>query len=262
MPRKAKTKVAAETRELRLKLHELTQAGQPANEALIEVLPKDGNRRRKLRSWETAGLWPVPESELSEAPERSAVTETSERPEVPDMSEATDVSKLSDMSEASGASERSELSETSEMPESSEAAETSEPSVMSELPEPSDTPIPDAWRREVRDLVREEITSMMQSQTLPKVPTTGVEWPPIPPEEINPTTKRTRARGSREKLGVIIDAELHRLFHEWTEEHDLSYSKGLETVLWLFFDRPKLSFEVSEASEMPEASEVSEGTGD
>ncbi|MFC1836647.1 hypothetical protein ACFL2Q_18300 [Thermodesulfobacteriota bacterium] len=66
--------IAKETSEIRLKMHELVQSGVKEKQALLEVLPKDSNRARRLALWRSKGLWPVRSQELEQdqatAPEK------------------------------------------------------------------------------------------------------------------------------------------------------------------------------------------------
>jgi hypothetical protein len=59
-------RMAEETRDARLKMHELVEQGKDEMEALGEALPDDKNRSRKLKTWKKRGLWPMPQEEMDE----------------------------------------------------------------------------------------------------------------------------------------------------------------------------------------------------
>lgn len=56
--------LASETRESRLKMHDLVSQGYAEYHALAMVLPSDSNRRRQLKVWQQHGLWPIQAEEM------------------------------------------------------------------------------------------------------------------------------------------------------------------------------------------------------
>jgi hypothetical protein len=60
------TDLAKETREKRLRMHELVSQGYAEHHALAMVFPSDSNRRRQLRNWQQHGLWPIQSEELQQ----------------------------------------------------------------------------------------------------------------------------------------------------------------------------------------------------
>lgn len=126
----------------------------------------------------------------------------------------------------------------------SDASETSEKTLA--ISEQSD--MSDSLKTQIIQIVRDEVTTMLESQTIPKLQT---ESPPLPKEkETNEETGRKRAKGGRTKIAGTLDKELDRLFREWREERGvLTLSRGLDVIFWHFFNKPKMSFEISEDSD-------------
>ena len=60
------TDLAKETKEKRLRMHELVSQGYAEHHALAMVFPSDSNRRRQLRTWQQHGLWPIQPEELQQ----------------------------------------------------------------------------------------------------------------------------------------------------------------------------------------------------
>lgn len=55
--------LAEESRELRSRLQQYIDSGVSEKEALVKLLPKDGNCRKRLKTWKDKGLFPIPDSE-------------------------------------------------------------------------------------------------------------------------------------------------------------------------------------------------------
>lgn len=50
--------------------------------------------------------------------------------------------------------------------------------------------------------------------------------------------------GYRVKIASTVDAELSVLLDKWRRKRGLTLAKAIDTALWHFFGRPKLSFEL------------------
>ena len=69
------------------------------------------------------------------------------------------------------------------------------------------------------------------------------ELPPTPPKE------GQRYTINRQKLGGTVDSELYDLFRDECDRRGLAVSRLLDTVLWHYFGKPKLSFQQQAVSE-------------
>jgi hypothetical protein len=130
---------------------------------------------------------------------------------------------------------------------------TAKPLETSDKTELSDaSPLPEAWKREIIEIVRQEIQAMMKLPTVPKLPTESPDLPPMPSEKIKGDRGKPINPGKRTKIAGTVDAELERLFQEWRENKckGTTLSRALDVVLWHFLGKPKLSFEAPETSEM------------
>lgn len=78
MPGKGIDRIAEESLILRKEMHRLmVDEGLPENRALLKVLPKDDNRRAKLKLWIKYGLWPLEESKNKTTSSQNPVQNTS-----------------------------------------------------------------------------------------------------------------------------------------------------------------------------------------
>jgi hypothetical protein len=199
-------------------------------------------------------------SDISEAPpqQQAESDQTAEQalgsPLASDMSEPTD-----DTTEPLP----SDRSDTSDAPQ----PVMSEPSVISE-----NTSMPSAWQDQIRQIIQKELsvmqpepqftkedivqiiqkelTSMESSiQTLPKDQTPSLVPAPTPGERIKGDKGKPVNPGKRVKVAGTVDEVLERLIREWCRENRTTLSYALDAALWHFFGKPKLSFEMSTASE-------------
>jgi hypothetical protein len=109
--------------------------------------------------------------------------------------------------------------------------------------------LPEEWKSQIIQIVREEIQAMMESQMLPKDRTELAPKLSHDQKVMDPKSKRKKGPARRPKIAGTVDPELIHRFEEWRKERGLTLSHGLDTVLWHFFDKPKLSFEISDKSE-------------
>jgi hypothetical protein len=134
----------------------------------------------------------------------------------------------------------------------SETSEVSDKPVASDIPEISDVSLlPEAWKAEIIEIVRQEMQAMMEIQAVPKLQTEALDLPPMPSEKIKGEHGKPINPGKRTKIAGTVDAELERLFQEWREDKGkgITLSRALDVALWHFLGKPKLSFEPSEISE-------------
>jgi len=117
----------------------------------------------------------------------------------------------------------------------------------SDVPETSDKPvelsdksaISDAMREEIRQIVRKEIKSVTESQSLPK---DQIELPPVPGKVTGPHGKPV-GEGGRVKIAGTCDKELFTLLEAWRKAKGITLSRALDAALWNFLGKPPLSFE-------------------
>jgi len=116
-------------------------------------------------------------------------------------------------------------------------------------PEPitPDSPLPEAWKHEIIQIVRAELNAAMKSlQAVPISPKDKPELAPAPPERIMGEHGKKVNPGKRVKIAGTADAELVRLFEQWRQERGITLSRALDAALWHFLGKPALSFERSE----------------
>ncbi len=106
--------------------------------------------------------------------------------------------------------------------------------------ESSPVTIPPEWLAPLRKLIREEVQAMMPNAAK-ETTTAQVEPPPIPRKP-----KSKEYEGERETLpGCRVDKVLYDKFIEDREKAG-SASLVMQKILWTYYGRPKLSFEVDE----------------
>lgn len=107
--------------------------------------------------------------------------------------------------------------------------------------EASHDEIPAAWLAPLRKLIRDEFQAMTGN-----VARIETEKPP-------PTPRKKGSKeyeGERATLpGCRVDAVLHTLFEKERQAQGISASELMQWVLWAHFGKPRLSFEMSEASD-------------
>lgn len=146
---------------------------------------------------------------------------TSDKPEV-DLSDSSERSELI-------VSESSELSQL-QRATGSEASEVSEHGMTKE---------------EILKLIRTEVASALSSvQTFPNVPMEA----DTPPEPIRKEGGRAFVV-QRVKIAGTTDPVLLELFENERKQRKISVSRMIDTVLWNYFRKPKLSFERSDNSD-------------
>jgi hypothetical protein len=128
-------------------------------------------------------------------------------------------------------------------PASAEQTASREPAEGSGQSCPANAPwtFPEGWEAPFRRLVREELDQVL-SERLPGGPaTTGSRSePPAPREE---SVLRV-TRGSLSEISV--DQVLLSLFEEQCARHGGSADRAMEYILWNFFGKPILSFQIME----------------
>ncbi|MFH1117279.1 MAG: hypothetical protein V1792_25455 [Pseudomonadota bacterium] len=88
----------------------------------------------------------------------------------------------------------------------------------------------------------------MEEQTLPTFQISGEDLPPEP-TKIDGGKGRKISPAERVKIAGTVDKSLEERFQEWRKDKGLSLSKALDTALWHFLGKPRLSFEKSETSD-------------
>jgi hypothetical protein len=151
--------------------------------------------------------------------------------------------------------------------------------VMSELSVISDNAsMPEAWQDQIRQIVQKELSAMqpeprfnkedivqiiqkeltsMQAtlQMVQTDQTPSLVPAPTPGERIKGDKGKPVNPGKRVKVAGTVDEVLERRVREWCRENRTTLSYALDAALWHFFGKPKLSFEVSDASETTDKGE-------
>lgn len=99
----------------------------------------------------------------------------------------------------------------------------------------------------LRQIVRNEVERMMESIR----PTSDLlEAAPFPSEKLPREGKgRPPSPGHREPLGTTLDGELYKLFREECIKRGMTAARLLDTIIWHYFGKPRLSFEISDESD-------------
>jgi hypothetical protein len=110
--------------------------------------------------------------------------------------------------------------------------------------------LPENWKDEIIHLVQTEFHRLIHSPDISihrQAPDESTyDLPPTPQDKITGASGRPVNPGKRVKIAGTVDAELDRLFQEWRDSRGMSLSRALDTALWHFLGKPKLSFEASE----------------
>jgi hypothetical protein len=141
----------------------------------------------------------------------------------------------------------------------SETSETSDKTVdVSDRPDISDrTQLPEEWRRQISQMIQTEFKTMMASlqtvqknQTAQTGPARIPELAPMPSERIKGQHGKPVNPGGRVKIAGTVDERLEALFQQWREARGITLSRALDAALWHFLGKPKMSFEISDQSEL------------
>ena len=109
---------------------------------------------------------------------------------------------------------------------------------------PSPAIIPPEWVAGLRELIREELRTMLAENRT--AISTGMDAPPLTPRKEG----SKEYRGERETLpGCRVDAVLFDRFEEERNKTGISASELMQRILWNAFGKPPLSFETSEDSD-------------
>jgi hypothetical protein len=151
------------------------------------------------------------------------------------------------LAERSNASESKGIAFTSEIPERSD-----KPIEVSDKLDISDvTQLPEEWKLQISQMIQTELKSMMtEVQTIQTYQTGAQELAPMPSERIKGEHGKPVNPGGRVKLAGTVDERLEALFQQWRESKGITLSRALDTALWHFLGKPKLSFQMSEISEI------------
>jgi hypothetical protein len=214
---------------------------QGKNNAEIEgILKKEGvkNARGKpftRKTIEMRRLRLKDKDKLSEVSDLSDIRNTCDL-----LSEIAE--KSGNLAEADSGASRSLDTETSEV--SDQTIPTIEPAAA------TGETLPEKWKEEIVQLIHREFDSFIHSPDISihrQAPDESTyDLPPIPQDKIPGASGRPVNPGKRVKIAGTVDAELDRLFQEWRDSRGMSLSRALDTALWYFLGKPKLSFEVSE----------------
>jgi len=104
---------------------------------------------------------------------------------------------------------------------------------------------PEAWENRVREIVREEMQSLMNLQNVqPVMP--GEEEAPPESKTIKGQGKGRKEPRDYERVTLTLDKELARLFKQEQKRHGISAGKLFDRILWHRYGKPKLSYQTAE----------------
>ncbi len=227
MARKKREPLVMSSRDARFELHRLlNEEGLYLDDALKRALPDDNNPKKTYQTWREKGIWPLSKQELllyEECAEERSSDNEAPNPEISDSSDT-----------AAPRPPTTGISETSESPRPERKR--------------TDGFLTDDHIEQIKDLVRKEVQKIMEAQR-----TTRTDVRDVPPSPSGRISTEGRGRpvnpGGRVKLAGTVDVELERLFREECTKRGMSVSRLLDTVIWHFFGKPRLSFETSDNSE-------------
>jgi len=133
---------------------------------------------------------------------------------------------------------------TAERHDSSGRLAMSDSSEKSDIPEP----IPDAWLRQITQLIQTEMKRIMKERTLPKLQTSDLDLPPQPPGKVPGPAGKPRKPGKRVKVGSTLDAALYEALEDWRRTKGLTLAAALDALIWKSLGQPRMSYESGSAT--------------
>ena len=115
-------------------------------------------------------------------------------------------------------------------------------------------PIPERWISQIEDhiesimkpvmmrIAHEAAVELFESTSIPREGSMGETEEPPEPERVPGTRKENR---EWERISATIDSNLIKYFNLERKKRRMTTSRLLETILWLHFGKPKLSYEKS-----------------
>lgn len=100
--------------------------------------------------------------------------------------------------------------------------------------------LPDAWRPEIRAMIRAELASMPGNFN--PIPVWPFDMHQPPPEAMG-THSNLAQPGPRTKIGATVDANLAQALERWRSEQGISLDRALDLALWQFFKQLSVGYE-------------------
>jgi len=128
-------------------------------------------------------------------------------------------------------------------------------------------PIPEQWISQIEDhvedmmkpvmlrIAEEVATEVLQSISVSRTESVGALEEPPEPERVPGTRRENR---DWERISATIDRNLIKFFNREKKERRMSTSRLLETILWLHYGKPRLSYEESYRAEVVRETDMSE----
>ena len=128
-------------------------------------------------------------------------------------------------------------------------------------------PIPEQWISQIEDhvedmmkpvmlrIAEEAATEVLQSISVSRAESVGGLEEPPEPERVPGTRRENR---DWERISATIDRNLIKFFNREKKERRMSTSRLLETILWLHYGKPKLSYEEGYRTEAVRQTDISD----
>lgn len=164
---------------------------------------------------------------------------------------------ISDVSEGSVVSDMSITSDNSNpIALTTDASELSDALKEPPVPPPVRELLPNDWRNEVMDMIRQELAAIQTVCTVQ--PATTMELAPVPGAKEKGKKDRMVNPGERVKVGITLDKALFDLLDAHRKDKSISLSRAMDTALWSYLGKPLLSFEKDAAANPPASDERTE----
>lgn len=128
-------------------------------------------------------------------------------------------------------------------------------------------PIPEHWISQIEDhvedmmkpvmlrIAEEAATEVLQSISVSRTESVGALEEPPEPERVPGTRRENR---DWERISATIDRNLIKFFKREKKERRMSTSRLLETILWLHYGKPNLSYEEGYRTEAVQQTDMSD----
>lgn len=250
-------RIADQTWEIRLRMDELVRADVPEEEALAEVTDNDPNRVTKLKVWKERGLWPISDEERRSRGEPSESSTVDKDYTLPFSIEGSDIASddfrdSPDTEMPHGLMERVlgavRVTINAAIMDYHNVQISQMEEQLSSLVERVDElatrleTVQSCSGDEIRALVRDAVEHFLPDRA-PRMeaPVRDLEPPPRPRTQFGSRAIRVE----RSEVRASCDAALFDLFERDRKERGYDVNQMLDFVLFNFYDRPALSFQLA-----------------
>jgi hypothetical protein len=147
-------------------------------------------------------------------------------------------------------SQTSQIGETAAPSQDPQPSQKEKPSQPSQPSEAQPSQVSQELEARIREVVRDELIlhqAIIARPDRSEFPARPKEKPDKEAKETTPKGKKppkARLAGQKHVLpGCVIDQVLFDMFEARREDRNVSASRLMEEILWVYFDRPRLSFE-------------------